>query len=261
MRKLLPVLALACSAFAQAPTVPPPIIQITCGAGYPAGPMKPYADAKAAVDVVGMSSATGMPQTWTIELHSTFASVEDLDKALSAISFAAPAASDAFGQPQEELLAPPRTLIALFERRWSYRPDEAIRLLPKARYIGVTVHRIRVGLESEFGELARLHKLTADSINLDRPELAYRVVSGAPSGTYMMISPLSSLRAFDEGVPDIPPFVASVVDERAKSAPKAADVEIGREHLLFRVEPRLSYVSDDFAAIDETFWRGKPAGQ
>jgi hypothetical protein len=33
------------------------------------------------------------------------------------------------------------------------------------------------------------------------------------------------------------------------------------QYLLFRVEARLSYVSDDFAAGDETFWRGKPSGQ
>jgi len=48
-----------------------------------------------------------------------------------------------------------------------------------------------------------------------------------------------------------------VADERAKSAPKQAEIDIGREHLLFRVDPRLSYVSDDFAAIDQAFWRAK----
>jgi hypothetical protein len=50
-------------------------------------------------------------------------------------------------------------------------------------------------------------------------------------------------------------------DARAQAAPKAADIELSREHLLFRVEPRLSYVSDDFAAGDQAFWRGKPSGQ
>jgi hypothetical protein len=61
----------------------------------------------------------------------------------------------------------------------------------------------------------------------------------------------------DEGVADVPAFAAGVADERAKTAPKQAELEIAREHMLFRVEPRLSYVSDDFAASDGGFWRGK----
>jgi len=166
-------------------------------------------------------------------------------------------ARDAFGQPQEDLLSLPRTMIALYQREWSYRPDEAIRLLPKARYVGVTIQRIRVGLEGDFDELVQLRKLTNESINLNRPELAYRVVSGAPVGMYVVLAPLTSLRALDEGVADVPAFAAPVADASAKAAPKAAELEIGREHLLFRLEPRLSYVSDDFAANDEAFWRGK----
>jgi hypothetical protein len=261
MRKLLFVLAVLPSAFAQAPTAPPPILQIVCVAGNSDSPLKPYAGAKAAVEAIGMSATTGLPQTWTIELHDTFASIEDLDRAIAGAA-RTPAGRDAFGQlQQEDLLAPPRTMIAVYEHEWSYRPDEAARLLPKARYVTVTIHRIRVGLESDFAELVRLRKLTNDSVNLDRPELAYHVVSGAPAGMYLLISPLSSLSAFDEGVADMPAFAAPVADARAKAAPKAADIEIGREHLLFRVEPRLSYVSDDFAGADDTFWRGKASGQ
>jgi hypothetical protein len=255
MRKLLLALTLASSAYSQAPTAPPPIVQIACEPGNFNAPVKSYAAAKASVEAIGMSAATGQPQTWTVELHNNFASIEDLDKAISLTPLPLP--RDAFGQPQEDLLAGPRTMIALYEPDWSYRPDEAIRLLPKARYMSVTIHRIRVGLEGDFDQLVRLRKLTNDSVNLNRPELAYHIVSGAPAGMYVIVAPLINLRAMDDGVADVPAFAAPVADERAKAAPKAADIEIGREHLLFRVEARLSYVSDDFAAGDETFWRGK----
>jgi len=256
MRKILFALAVLPAAYSQAPTDPPPIVQVTCQPGYSAGPVRAYVSAKAAVDVVGMSSATGTPQTWTVELHNNFASIEDLDKALS-VQPAMPPAHDAYGQPLDDLLAPPRTMIAIYEPDWSYRPGEAIRLLPRARYVGVTIHRLRVGLQDAFEELVRLRKLTNESVNLNRPELAYRVLSGAPAGMYVVIAPIATLRTMDEGVVDVPAFAAPVADARAKAAPKAADIEIVREHLLFRVEPRLSYVSDDFAAVDETFWRGR----
>ena len=250
---MLFALALVRAAFSQAPTLPPPILQITCGSGTSTAPARPYAAAKAAVDVLGMTSATGMPQTWTVELHNNFASIEDLD---TAISTTAPPQypRDTYGG---DLMAPPRTVIAIYEPEWSYRPDEAIRLLPKARYVSVTIHRIRVGLESDFEQLVRLRKLTNESVNLNRPELAYRVFSGAPVGVYLVIAPLANLRSMDDGVADVPAFAVPVADARAKAEPKQAEIEIGREHLLFRVDPRLSYVSDDFAAIDETFWRRK----
>ena len=256
MYKLLCGLLLAAAGWAQVPTEAPPIIRITCKPGGARGPTRPYADAKAAVDVMGLASATGLPQTWMVEMHPNFASIEDLDKAFSAMGPALLPA-ESMGESGDDLLAPPRTMIAVYEHAWSYRPDEGSRQLPRARYVRVTIHRIRVGLESDFGELVHLRKLTNDSVNLDRPELAYHVISGAPSGTFLILSPLSSLRVMDEGVADVPAFAASAADARAKAAPKAADIEISREHLLFRVEPRLSYVSDDFAAGDQAFWRGK----
>lgn len=255
MQKLWIALALVPAAFSQAPTMPPPIVQISCESGAFTVPVKPYQEAQAAIDVVGMVSATGTPQTWSLELHNNFASIEDLHQALSKASYRAGAGAP--NQPQEDLLAPPRTMIALYEHDWSYRPDEAVRLLPKARYVSVTIHRIHVGLEDQFAQLVHLRKLTNASINLNRPELAYRVVSGAPAGTYLLIAPLANLRAMDEGVNDVPAFAAPVADERAKAAPKAAEIEIGRENLLFTVAPSLSYVSDDFAAVDAAFWRRK----
>jgi len=260
MKLLISLPLLCCSAFSQGAAVPPPIVQITSKPGAAAGPTRPYAGARAAVDVVGLAAATGMPQTWMIEMHPTFASIEDLDKALSAVT-PGRQPSDSFGQPLDDLAAPPRTMIAVLQPGWSYRPEEAIRAFPKARYIRVTIHRIRAGLEAEFGELVKLRKLTNDSVNLDRPELVYHVVSGEPSGTYIVLSPLNSLRVMDEGVIDVPVYAAPVAGALARAAPKAADIEISREHLLFRVEPRLSYVSDDFAAGDPNFWRPKPPGR
>jgi hypothetical protein len=96
----------------------------------------------------------------------------------------------------------------------------------------------------------------SDSVNLDRPDLAYQVISGAPSGTFIFLAPLASLKTMDEGVAETPVYAEATAAARAKTASKvSADGEISREHLLFRVEPRMSYVSDDFAEADRQFWR------
>jgi hypothetical protein len=94
---------------------------------------------------------------------------------------------------------------------------------------------------------------------MDRPDIAYEVISGAPSGTFLFLAPITSLRTFDDGVANLPVYAQGLAEARAKANKSVApESEISREHLLFRVEPRLSYVSDDFAAADPGFWRGKP---
>jgi hypothetical protein len=236
---------LAFSAAAQAPTEPPPILQLIRRPGAVTAPIRPYADARAAIDAVGMVSITGPPEAWQIESHQSFASIEDLDKAVGT-----------FGPAQEDPLALSRTLIAFYRPNWSYRADQAIRLFPRAHYFHVTIYQVRPDAENDLGELVKLRRLSADSVNLDRPDLAYQVISGAPSGTFIFLAPLTSLKTMDEGVAETPVYAEAIAAARAKTADKvSADGEISREHVLFRVEPRLSYVSDDFAEADRQFWR------
>jgi hypothetical protein len=205
-----------------------------------------------------MVSITGLPEVWQTELHQSFASIEDLDKAVSSVVPAS--ASKGFSDPsQEDPLALSRTLIAFYRPGWSYRADQAIRMFPRAHYFHVTIYRVRPDAEADLGELVKLRRLSADSVNLDRPDLAYQVISGAPSRTFIFLAPLTSLKTMDEAVVETPVYAEAVAAARAKTASKvSADGEISREHLLFRVEPRLSYVSDEFAEADRQFWRPKP---
>jgi hypothetical protein len=194
-----------------------------------------------------MASITGLPEAWQIELHQTFASIEDLDKAVGTV-----------GPAPDDPLFPATTLIAFYRPGWSYRADQAIRMFPRAHYFHITIYQVRPDAENDLGELVKLRRLSADSVNLDRPDLAYQVVSGAPSGTFIFLAPLASLRIMDEGVVETPVYAEGIAEARAKTSNKvSADGEISREHLLFRVEPRLSYVSDDFAEGDPQFWRPK----
>jgi hypothetical protein len=261
MRTLLFAGILAAGALAQGPTDPPPIIQLTRKPGIGGKAIRPYADAKAAVDVVGITAMTGLPETWLVELHQTFASLEDLDRGFRAVAplRATEDSSDPF---HDDVLAPSRTMIATYRPGWSYRPDQAIRLFPRARYFHVSIYRIRAGTEADYGELVKLRRASQDSINLDRPDIAYEVISGEPSGTFIFLAPIVSLKTLDEGVAATPVYAEGLADARSKARSKVApDSELSREHLLFRVEPLLSYVSDGFASIDPDFWRPRPAGQ
>jgi hypothetical protein len=243
---------LAACAFAQTPSDPPPILRLIRNPGS-GGLMPRYAEARAAVESIGMTAATGLLETWFVELHQTFAGIESLDQALAPLPP---------GRGDDGLINPPRTMIAQFRPAWSYREDQAIRTPLRARYFHVSLIRIRPGTAADYGELVNLRRQSQDSVNLDRPELAYEVIFGAPAETYVFLAPLVSLLSLDEGVASTPPYAEGIADARSKARAKIApDAEISRENLLFRVEPRLSYVSDEFAGADPAFWRGKPGGQ
>lgn len=244
MKIHLLVLAVAGCAAAQAPNEPAPFLQLT---RIPNGSkaVRPYTGAKMPVDVIGMTSMTGLPETWLVEGHQTFASIEDLDTALHAVAPTGPA--NQFGESQsDELLGAPRTIIAAYQPRYSYRPGEANRNLPKSRYFRISIYRDK-SASSDIDRIVSMRRTEYDSVNLDRPELAYRVISGAPAGTYLMLAPLTSLRQIDEGMLRLPSYAEPATGQ-------AANVELNREHLLFRIDPRLSYVSTEFAGPDAAFW-------
>jgi hypothetical protein len=245
MKITLLLLTLAISATAQDPSDPAPLLQLT---RVPNGSktVRPYQSAKAAIDVIGLTSMTGLPETWLVEGHQTFASIEDLDSALHAAPPTGPA--NQFGEVQpDELLGAPRTIIAVYQPRYSYRPREANRSMPKSRYFRISIYREKPGSNDLMDTVATARKQDYDRANLDRAELAYRVISGAPAGTYLMLAPLTSLRQIDDGMMRLPSY-------EEPSSVLASSAEVGREHLLFRIDPRLSYVSADFAGPDSGFW-------
>jgi hypothetical protein len=226
-------------------TDPPPILQIVRKPGTAQSQLRPYTAVRAEVNAIAAHAITGLPETWSVEAHYSFASIEDLDQRFAP---GAPA--------PDEAVSPATTLIALYRPGWSFRPAEATRLLARARYFNVTIFHVRPGTSSEFGELVRLRRATADAINLDRPDLAFQVISGAPAGTFVFLAPMPSLRAMDDGVNPVPVFAEPLAAARQKDGKQiAADTELSREHFLLRINPRLSWVANDFAEIDRDFWR------
>jgi hypothetical protein len=241
--KKLPLLCLIpLAAMAQELTDPPPLIQVV---RYPNQTTccQKYADAGMDLIVIGMTAIQGASDVWQVEAHSSFASVEQLDASQHIGKFG----SEQGFPYSDDVIPPSRRLLALYRPAWSYRPDEAIRSFPKARYFQISVFRIRAGSESDFGDAVRSRRAALDSINLDRPEIAYQVIYGAPSGTYLFLTPLASLKMLDEGV------ARGAHATVAKPAPIAG--ELGHESLLFRVAPWASFVSAQFQAADPEFWR------
>jgi hypothetical protein len=248
LRLLAAILGVCAVALAD----PPALIRVVRNVPYN-GAIQPYVNRKAAALVLGLRAVSGLQETWLTELHDSFASIEDTDRALIGSQNDLRASEPISGY--DDVLTASRTMIGLYRAGLSYRSEEAAKGLPKARYLLVAIYRIRPGRDSDFVELVRLRRAHYDTINLDRPEICYQVMSGAPSGTFIFMTPLTSLKSMDEGLARTPPYADAIRDTNATIGRKiAAETEVGHEFLIFRLDPGISYVSGDFSAEDPAFW-------
>jgi hypothetical protein len=246
MRIILTVALTVLCAAAEVPSEPPLLVHLIRIPGGDPGVIRPYASAKAQVNVFGLRAVTGISETWLLEGHDSFQSIEDLDKAIQSVL--PPGGSGPPDRPEQT------SLIALYRPNWSYRPDLAIKAFAKARYFQVSIRRIRPGADSDFGDLMKMRQSGLDRINLDRPDIVYQVVSGAPAEMFIVLAPLPSLKTIDDALVR----VAGTAESGQRPGNKiVADIELSRENLLLRIEPRISWVNQSFVEADPEFWQAK----
>jgi len=93
--------------------------------------------------------------------------------------------------------------------------------------------------------------------------LACRAVAGDEPGTFVFIWPLPWFKVLDEGVSrSAAAYLRSTgtPSSRAGTAGRPG-IELSHENLLFRIEPRLSFVSEDFAGVAPDFWQTARRGR
>jgi hypothetical protein len=233
-------------AAAEIPSEPPMYLHLTRSPRQGNLLRRAYEQARVPANVFGLRSVTGAAETWFVGWHDSFQSIGEADRTV-----------------QDELSAPgtmradlsdQSAQIAMYRPNWSYRPDLAAKAFARARYVQVTVHHFRPGSDSDFGELMKARRSGLDRINLDRPDIVYQVVSGASNETFIVLMPLASLKTIDDAMARMPAAGESAPRPRDKIA---ADIELTREHLLFRIDPALSFVDQSFVDADPEFWRRK----
>ena len=152
----------------------------------------------------------------------------------------------------DDVLSPSRALVALYHPAHGVtgrkRPCGFSRrlIIFRFRSSATTATRPRSAKWSARG------KPGLDSINLDRPDIVYEVVSGALSFRYVPYpGAIDGLARARRGTG------APYSDAGSGDGEEIRGRGYRREHLLFRIEPRMSYVSEEFAASDPDFWGAK----
>ncbi|HLY19979.1 MAG TPA: hypothetical protein VKR61_22280, partial [Bryobacteraceae bacterium] len=197
-------------------------------------------------------------EAWFLEPYESFGGMEKAraDVQSSAIASDLEVANATDG----ELRTGSRTWLAVFRGELSYHAAEAVSNMAKCRHMSTTILRIKYGHDGNLVQAARLLISGYEKSSSSQPVLAYQVLSGAPAGTYLLFQPMESLARVDEA-PARTAAARQVMGERDRQHFDALAAELvqSSEALLFEFNPRMSYVSKEFAAGDPDFWNARPA--
>src|SRR5262249_22690634 len=102
--------------------------------------------------------------------------------------------------------------------------------------------------------LAALEKASVDASGV-----SYQVISGAPSGTYLIFIPMKSLQEIDAARDRDSAVAAALGPENGPKVLKTiSETVLTTESAIFAFSQKMSYVTKEFTAADPDFWTPKP---
>ena len=188
----------------------------------------------------------------------SFAAAEAVHKAEEA----AAAASPSIRAEMEKLEKSGAAVHTAQKAIWTSFQDELSFRAPgpadigKARYMEVVITRVRPGRIPDYMEFLKAANQAREKAKLDVRLAVFQVASGAPTGTFIIFRPLTSMAELDEDGSKA--FIAAVGDEAWKKM-RLGYAEFVEENTrtLFAINPKISYPYPAVAAADPAFWNVK----
>jgi hypothetical protein len=155
-----------------------------------------------------------------------------------------------------ELLDEIGQLVLYYDEDTSYRPNPD---LSTARFMEISVYKIKPGHGKGWNDLAKMvidaHKKAGTSAHWATYEVAY---GGADE--YVVFSADKSMSEIDTGYAEDKQFQDALGEEGMKRFHELIESTIdSADSELFQINPRQSYVPDEWIKADPEFWKPKPA--
>jgi hypothetical protein len=204
---------------------------------------------------LGLDTMTGPTQAWFIERYDSYAAMEKSIK----MSQAEPLKTTLTQLEAQdgELRSGERSMIAVYQKDLSYLPVPT--LGPKARYYNIQMIRIRPGRAADFAEMRKLAMAALAKSGSKRRFVVYLVNSGAPTGTYLILSAVDSLKAMDPGPNPMSMAEAFGAENQARYLKLQSEIVVSSESTLFTINPKTSNPPKEYVAADPDFWAPKTA--
>ena len=204
---------------------------------------------------LALTSMSGTSQAWFLERYDSYGAME---KAVQ-MGQAEPLKTtmDQLDAQDGELRSGDRGIIATYQPDMSYVPGEP--LGPKARFYTINVVRIRPGHAADFTEMRKLVNAAFAKSGTKQRRVVYSVSSGMPTGTYLILSAMDSLKAMDPAPGAMSMQDAFGTDNLARYNKLKSDIVISSEMALFAIKPKMSNPPKEYLTAAPDFWAPKPA--
>jgi hypothetical protein len=162
------------------------------------------------------------------------------------------------GLADGELLDEVDSVVYTYDDDLSFHPHTD---LDKHRVYQISIFHVRPGKQKEWREVVKMVKDAHEKAGTSAHWGMYEIAFGAPDGTFIALTGDPSMSAIDLGYAEDKKFVAALGgDEGMRKLDQLFGDAVESSHSeLFTVNPKQSYVSDDWIKADPGFWKPKPA--
>ncbi len=216
-----------------------------------------YTRAKWPTNYVGMTSLSGKSRALFFTFYESFDAWEK-DTVATEKNTALSAALDRATAADGELLDSYDQNVYVYNEEFSLRPKYAD--VAHRRAIEISVYHVRPGHGQEWTELVKTVIAAYEKSVPDAHWACFHNAYGGEGGTYIFLTALKSASEIDTNMEAGKHFGAALGEDGMKKLDQleAASVD-SFEHQLFAINPKMSYVSEEWIKADPDFWKPKSA--
>ena len=156
-----------------------------------------------------------------------------------------------------ELLESVDSLVYTLDEDLSYKSRNDI---AHARYMEISVFHVRPGHRADWLKLGKIVKAAHDKAGTSAHWSMFEIAYGTQDGEYVALSADNSMADIDTGYNEQKSFMDALGEDGVKEFRElfASAVDSSRSE-LFSINPKMSYVPDEWIKADPDFWRPKAA--
>lgn len=222
-------------------------------AGWP----RAFAKANWPVHYLALTSMTGPSEAWFLVGYESLAAWEKDQQSIEGHA-ELKAEVDRLTEQDGEMLSSVRSVVARYREDLSHRPGVSV---PRMRAFAITIVRVRPGHTQDYEDLRKIIKAAHEKAGVMDNHSVFQVVAGMPAGTFLVITPMRSLKEADDAPEVHGRTYQDAIGEagRTRMRELVAAAVASAETDYFGFSPAMSYPSPAWIAADPEYWTPKPA--
>jgi hypothetical protein len=207
---------------------------------------------------LGMTSLSGKQRALFLTMYDSFeAWQKDSDGVAKDGTLSA--ALDKAAMADGDILESEDQAVLYYQEEMSLRPRSD---LGQFRYMEVAVYQVKPGKSKAWEDAVKMVKDAYEKGVPDSHWGMFAVTYGGEGGEYVVLTGHKNLAEIDKGFAEGKQFASAMGEEGMKKLSElVAESVQSSSHQLFAINPKMSYVSDEWGKEDPDFWNPKPVAK